>query len=76
MMSPGEIRSALSSKPFKPFTVYSADQRSFEVPHPEFAYVHPKGRWVMITHDDGSFDVLDMLLVTGTHDSAGVQGSG
>ena len=38
---------------------------------PEFAYVHPKGRWVMVTHDDGSYDIADMLLVTGIHVAAG-----
>lgn len=66
MMSPGEIRSALSARPFQPFTIY-LDQRSFLVPHPEFAIVHPKNRWVMVTHDDGGFDLLDMLLITGIH---------
>jgi len=67
MMSPGEIRSALKAQPFRPFTIHLADQRSFLVPHPEDAYVHPKRRFVIVTQDDGSYDLADMLLVTGIH---------
>ena len=66
MMSPGEIRAALSAQPFRPFTIHLADQRSFLVPHPEYARVHPKGRWVMVMHDDG-YDIADMPLVTSIH---------
>ena len=66
MMSPGEIRAALSAQPFRPFTIHLADQRSFLVPHPEYAAVHPKGRWVMIMNDDG-YDIADMPLVTGIY---------
>ena len=71
MMSPGEIRSALKAHPFRPFTIHLADQRSFLVPHPEYAYVHPKGRFVIVTQDDGSYDLADMLLVTGIHVTPG-----
>ncbi len=71
MMSPGEIRSALKASPFRPFTIHLADQRSFLVPHPEYAYVHPKGRFVIVTQDDGSYDLADMLLVTGIHVTPG-----
>lgn len=76
MMSPGEIRSALKAQPFLPFTIYLADQRSFLVPHPEYAMVHPKGRWVMVVHDDGSYDQADMLLITGIHVTPGQQVGG
>jgi hypothetical protein len=71
MMSPGEIRSALAAQPFRPFTIHLANQRSFLVPHPEYAAVHPKGRWVMVMHDDGGYDIADMLLVTGIHVTPG-----
>ncbi len=76
MMSLGEIRSALSAAPFRPFTIHLADQRSFLVPHPEYATVHPKGRWVMVMHDDGGYDIADMLLVTGIHVTPGQVGTG
>lgn len=65
MMTPGEIRSALKAQPFRPFTIHVAEQRAFPVPHPEYAFVEPKGRFVIVAYDDGGFDVLDMLLITG-----------
>jgi hypothetical protein len=71
MMSPGEIRSALAAQPFRPFTIRLADQRTFLVPHPEYAYIHPKGRFVIVTHDDGSFDLAEMPLITGIHVTPG-----
>ena len=42
------------------------------MPHPEYAAVHPKGRWVMVMHDDGGYDIADMLLVTGVHVTPGL----
>jgi hypothetical protein len=65
MMSPSEIRSALAAKPFQAFVIHLADGRSFPVRHPEFAYVAPKGRWVMVVHEDEGYDIADMLLITG-----------
>ena len=67
MMSPGEIRSAVTARPFRPFTIYLAGQRAFHVPHPEYVVIHPKGRWVMLVHDDGGYEIAEMLLVTGIH---------
>jgi hypothetical protein len=55
MMSPGEIRSAVSAQPFRPFTIHSSDGRSFRVGHPEVVVVHHKNRWVMVTHDDRAY---------------------
>ncbi len=72
MMSPGEIRSALKAQPFRPFTTHLADQRSFLVPHPEYAYVLPKGRFVIVTQDDDSYGLADMPLVTGIHVTPGL----
>jgi len=67
MISPGQIQSALKAQPFRPFRIDMADRREFEVRRPEFALVHPRDRWVMLTEDDGSFDLLDMSLITSIH---------
>ena len=47
-MSPEQLRQSLRSTPFQPFKIHLADQRSFEVPHPEFAALSPTGRTVLV----------------------------
>ena len=41
MMSPGEIRSALSAQPFRPFTIHLADEMHYDVPTPEYLAYKP-----------------------------------
>lgn len=50
--------------PFKPFTVHLADGRSLHVPHREFLSQSPGGRTLIVYHEDESFSILDLLLVT------------
>lgn len=47
-VSPEQLRQSLRSAPFQPFRIHLADQRSFEVPHPEFAALSPTGRTVLV----------------------------
>jgi hypothetical protein len=65
MMSVSTIREAIQARPFRPFTVYVADQRSYRVPHPEYIAIGSQGRTLAIFHDDGGVSVLDMLLISG-----------
>jgi len=58
------IRSALRAQPFRPFRIYLTDQREFEVRRPELAFVHPRDHWVMLTEDDGSYELLDMPRIS------------
>jgi len=41
-----------------------ADQRQFEVPHPDFASVSPVGRTAVVYHPDGAASIIDLLLMT------------
>ena len=59
-----EIRRAIRAQPFKPFTIHLADQRSFQVPHPEYAAVSPSGRVFVVFDKKGHVDLIDSLLVT------------
>ena len=43
-MSPDQFRSSLRAVPFVPFRIHLVDQRSFDVPHPEFVMLVPSGR--------------------------------
>ena len=59
-----QLRTAHLASPFRPFTIRVADGRSFLVRHPEFLSHSPSGRTMIVHHDDDSYSVLDLLLVT------------
>ena len=55
------------AQPFTPFEIHLTDGRRFSVDHREVIALGPRGRTAIVYHDDESFDVLDLLLVTGLH---------
>jgi len=59
-----DIRRLYDSRPFHPFTIHMADGRKIRVPHPEFMATAPAARTVVVYHPDGSFEIVDLLLVT------------
>jgi hypothetical protein len=65
MTNANTIRQAISARPFRPFTVFMADQREFRIPHPEHALVSPGGRTLVVFTDDETAHHLDMLLISG-----------
>jgi len=59
-----ELRELLRAGPFRPFTVYLPNDRSFSVRHPDFAVLTPRGRTLIVLHDgDEAFDILDVPLI-------------
>lgn len=63
-MNVQKLRTAHRATPFRPFTIYMADGRSFHVPHPDFLSMSPTGRTVIIYQDNDDFSILDLLLMT------------
>lgn len=59
-----QLRAAHRAAPFRPFTVYMADGRSFHVPLPDFLFMSPTGRTVIICQEDDEFSILDLLPMT------------
>ena len=59
-----QLRNLHQARPFQPFTIHLADGRSFEVRHSEFLSHSESGRTIVVHHNDESFSVLDLLLVT------------
>ncbi|MEX2170702.1 MAG: hypothetical protein WD851_15405 [Pirellulales bacterium] len=51
-------------RPFQPFDIHLADGRSLPVEHPEFLARSPAGRTIMVGLTDGTFEIVDLLLVT------------
>jgi hypothetical protein len=63
-MTTEQFRSTLHLQPFRPFTIRTADGRSFEVSHPDFVAQSPSGRTVIVFQADENYSVLDLLLMT------------
>ena len=60
-----EIRKRYDARPFRPFDIHTADGRKIRVAHPEFMATAPAARTVVVYQADGSFDIIDLLLVAG-----------
>lgn len=74
-MSIEQLQAIHQAAPFRPFTIHVADGRQFDVPHREFLSHSPRGRTIIVYHDDDSFSVLDLLLVTELEVSNGAKPS-
>jgi hypothetical protein len=59
------IREHLRASPFEPFVVQMTDGRKFEVPHPDFAALSPKGTTLFVFRNDadGSGISFSTLLI-------------
>jgi len=60
-----QFRNMVRAQPFQPFILHLADGRQFHVPHPEFVGMFRGGRTVIVTQQDDSFEIIDLLLVVG-----------
>jgi hypothetical protein len=59
-----QLRAVHQATPFRPFTIHLADGRQIRVPHREFLSHSPSGRTIIIHHEDDTFSIVDLLLVT------------
>ena len=62
-----ELRRIHATRPFEPFTLFLSNGRRFNEAHPEFLAFFPARRAIIVTHSDASFDVIDLIHVTGAH---------
>ncbi len=63
-MKADEIRKRLHNQPFRNFVIVVADGGSIPVKHEDFVAVAPTGREMIVYQPDGSYNVMDMMLVT------------
>jgi len=61
------------ARPFRPFSVFLGDGRSFRVKHPEFAGRSPSGCTIFVASGDDAFAAIDLLLVTSLEYTNGQQ---
>jgi hypothetical protein len=63
-MTIGQVRRMHQARPFQAFEIVLADGRSLPVEHPEVLAIPPPGRTIIVALADGTFEVVDLLLVT------------
>lgn len=64
-MSIDQLKARIKARPFVPFTILTADGRSFQAPHEDFVSQSPSGRTIIVYTGDDSHVLLDGLLITG-----------
>jgi hypothetical protein len=62
-MTRAQLESAVASG--VPFTLGMADGREYVVPHPDYIWLPPKASYAIVHEDDGHFNVLPLLNLTG-----------
>ena len=69
-MSPDRVKSILTMKPFQPFRVHTGDGSTVDVKSPEFAFLYPGGRTLLVVRGvdegEGSSEEqrIDVFLIT------------
>lgn len=66
-MAPDRIRDQLATAPFVPFTVKLPSGKEVRVQHPDYAFLSPAGRTLIVFEDpeDKRMEMLDVFLIEG-----------
>ena len=57
------LRTVHQARPFRPFTLHTADGNKIRVTHPEVMAVSPSGRTVVVSLGEDSLHILDVLMI-------------
>ena len=64
-MTTDEVRKLHQARRFQPFIIRLGDGQALPVDHPEFLSYSPNSRTMTVYSKGGSFEIVDLLLVTG-----------
>jgi hypothetical protein len=59
-----EIRDALRTQPFRPFTIHLADGREFPIKHVDFLLFSRTERSFVVAQIQGGYEIIDPMMVT------------
>lgn len=59
-----QLRQLLRDTPFVPFRIHVAEQKTLEVPHPEWVWLLPGGTSIAVAEGDGSAHFINLIHVT------------
>jgi hypothetical protein len=61
-----QLRKTIKATPFLPFVLKVADGQQIPIPHPDFIMHNTATpRTAVVTMQDGTIEILDLLLITG-----------
>ncbi|MBS0660233.1 MAG: hypothetical protein JSR82_18585 [Verrucomicrobia bacterium] len=63
-MLPDVLRQQLQTRPFVPFAVRTGDGERYRIPHPDFAFLSPSGRTLIVYVTDEVMIQIDVFLIT------------
>ena len=64
-MAPDQVREALDTLPFRPFIVQIAGGKRVPIKHPDYAWLTPSGRTLVVaTNDRDAVEMIDVFLIT------------
>jgi hypothetical protein len=63
-MSAEECRSVRVADSFRSYTIHIAGGQAHRIIHRDFVSQSPGGRTIIVYHEDGSFRIVDLGLVT------------
>ena len=63
-MTTDEFHKLHAARPFQPFTIRLGDGQALPVEYPEMLAYAPKHRTAIVYRKNGSFEIIDLLLVT------------
>ena len=64
-MTTEQLYKVHTARPFKPFSIRLGDGQPLPVEHPEMLAYFEKARTATVYLKDGSFEIVDLLLITG-----------
>jgi hypothetical protein len=59
-----DIREFVAARPFVPFTIHLVDGGAVRVPTVDHVYVTATGNRVIVSFDDGTYDVIRPLMIS------------
>ncbi len=63
-MTSEAIRTAVQSRPFRPFSVRLANGLAIQIQSQDYVALHPVGKTFIIFEPDGGYRIVDIPLVT------------
>ncbi|MFO1496896.1 MAG: hypothetical protein U1G07_00615 [Verrucomicrobiota bacterium] len=59
------LRELVNASPFKPFSVLFPNGEKMRVPHPDYVWIHPDRRTVIVVNEAGNTRLLNRQLLLG-----------
>ena len=74
-MTIDQLREMHRAEPFNPFTLHLTDGRHIHISRPEFMMQSQRGRTICVATADGTFEIIDLMLVVSIESKNGEQGT-